>query len=306
MKIFITSNTQFGYRYITKYQISYFMDNVIPMLKEKHEDGDIFIHGGNIFNNRKNVGMDIIHSVMDIFEGISNIMPVFIAKNKSDDISSLILSRVKNVKIINNKKKINNDISVHTYRSNTIADSKNIVIFNGDYMTNPDMYNEYFKNNKLVICTNYENLPYRTKNILNVPPPYQLHSGSNDKNGIIIIDNDNIKLIKNDYSPKFRHVKINTIDDINSFDYPINDFIDVSVNEKIIEKKENLNKLNLLINKYNFRNVTYFKDKSIKDNPSNITISNFDIKKIIDDYIKDNKIEVEKELKTIYNIYSSK
>ena len=47
MKIFIISNTHFGYKKIANDQFSYFYDEVIPFIKEKYKDGDIIFEEGS-------------------------------------------------------------------------------------------------------------------------------------------------------------------------------------------------------------------------------------------------------------------
>jgi len=307
MKIFLISNTQFGYKKISNNQFSYFTEKIIPLLKNKSKDDDIFIHGGNIFNNKKTVTMDIIHKTMDIFEKISKILPVYIIKSNNDELSSLLLNRIKNVNIINNEKTINN-ITLLSYKKSINNDiNGEIIIFNNNYMNNPDLYKKILNKFDISICTHYEDKE-TDKNIINLGSPYQLNKSHNNKKGILIIDNitKKSKLIENNYSPKFINISINKIEDIDKLKIMKKDFIDIKVNEDIISKKENLNRLNIAINKYNFDNITYIKNKDKDDHNITINDHSFNIKEIINNYIKENNINLQTEIETVYKIYEDR
>ena len=305
MKIYIISNTQFGYKGIIKNQLDYFNNKIIPYLVDNSKNGDIFIHGGNIFNNRKNVSMDVIHDVMEIFEKISKILPIYIIKSLNDDLASLILKRINNVKIIENKEIINNVTLISD--NNEFDDiSNDIVIFNHNYLNNPDTYKEILKNNKINICTNNDDYLLLDDNIINIGSPYKLNKDQKNEKGFLVIDSDKKKhkFINNDYSPNFININIENEEDLNNFQIDKKDFIYLNVNELLIEKKENLNKLNILINKYDFKNVIYYNNN--KKEKININNESFDIKSIINKYLKDNNLDLYKELDIIYKIYSEK
>jgi hypothetical protein len=305
MKIYIISNTQFGYKGIIKNQLDYFNNKIIPYLVDNSKNGDIFIHGGNIFNNRKNVSMDVIHDVMEIFEKISKILPIYIIKSLNDDLASLILKRINNVKIIENKEIINN-VTLISYNNEFDDISNDIVIFNHNYLNNPDTYKEILKNNKINICTNNDDYLLLDDNIINIGSPYKLNKDQKNEKGFLVIDSDKKKhkFINNDYSPNFININIENEEDLNNFQIDKKDFIYLNVNELLIEKKENLNKLNILINKYDFKNVIYYNNN--KKEKININNESFDIKSIINKYLKDNNLDLYKELDIIYKIYSEK
>lgn len=310
MKIFLVSNIHFGYKKIQKDQFSYLKDRIIPYIKENYNDGDIFVHGGNIFNNRNTVNMDIINKTMDVFEELSNIIPIYIIKSENDELSSLILNRINNINIIDDIKTINN-ITLSTYKKDINDIEKNdIIVFNHDYINNIEFYKNILKKFKIVICTHYDDMNIKDDNIINIGSPYQLNKEHKNKKGFLVIDTDKkkVKFIKNDYSPIYLKIKINDINDLINFnnDSLKKNFIDLEINENVIEKKENLNKLNLLINKYNFNNIIYIKnqdDKPIK----NVDTNNFDIKNIISKYLKDNNLQhIKNELDNIYRIHKEK
>jgi len=305
MKLFITSNTQFGYKGVTKDQFSYFTNKIIPFLKKNSKDGDIFIHGGNIFNNKKSVNMEIINSTMDIFEEISKILPIYIIKSPNDELSSLLLKRINNVNIIDDKVTIEN-ILIMSYKVdiNDISD-ESIVVFNSDYMINPELYKKVLNKSNVCICTHYEDKEIEDDNIINIGSPYQLNKSHENKKGFLVVDTlkKKFKLIENNFSSRFVNYTINSIEDLETLKINKKDFVNVKINENIIEKKENLNKLNMAINKYNF-NVTYIND-TIKE-PSNIIIDShtFDIREIIENFLNDKNLN--EELENVYKIYNDK
>lgn len=308
MKIFITSNTQFGYKGITKTQFSYFTEKIIPFLKDKYRSGDIFIHGGNIFNNKRSVNMDIINDVMNIFEEISKILPIYIIKSPNDELASLLLKRIKNVNIVDDKKEIDNILLLSYKEDINNVDDNQIIIYNNDYMENPDLYKKVLKNFDISICTHYEDKEIEDDNIINIGSPYQLNKTHTNKKGFLVIDSvkKKFKLITNNYSPKFIKLNLEKIEDLENLRISSKDFIDVKVNESILTKKENLNKLNLAINKYNFSNISYIKNKENNDPQIKIDSHSFNIKEIIHNYINENNIDLSEELETVYKIHKEK
>ena len=306
MKLFITSNTQFGYKGITKDQFSYFTSKIIPFLKKNSKSGDIFIHGGNIFNNKKSTNLDTINNVMDIFEDISKILPIYIIKSSNDELATLLLKRISNVNIIDTKETIKNTLMMSYKEDINDTNSEEIIVFNNDYMENPELYKNILNNSKVCICTHYGDKEIQDDNIINVGSPYQLNKSDNKK-GFLVIDTlkKKFKLIENKFSPEFVNFQINEIEDLESIKFKKKDFIDIKVNESILGKKENLNKLNMAINKYNFNNVTYIKDE--EETPNIIIDSHtFDIKEIINKFLEKEKTNLSEELETVYKIYEDK
>jgi len=305
MKLFITSNTQFGYKGITKDQFSYFTNKIIPFLKKNSKSGDIFIHGGNIFNNKKSTNLDTINNVMDIFEDISKILPIYIIKSNNDELSTLLLKRISNVNIIDTKETIKNTL-IMSYKENiNNTNGEDIIIFNNDYMENPELYKKILSNSKVCICTNYDDKEIQDGNIINVGSPYQLNKTENKK-GFLVIDTlkKKFKIVENNYSPEFVNFHINEIEDLEKIKFKKKDFIDIRVNENILNKK-NLNLLNMAINKYNFNNITYIKDK--KETPNiEIDSHSFNIKEIINNFLEKEKTNLSEELETVYKIYEEK
>lgn len=306
MKLFITSNTQFGYKGITTDQFSYFTNKIIPFLKDKSKNGDIFIHGGNIFNNKKSANLDTINNVMDIFEEISKILPIYIIKSPNDELATLLLKRISNVNIVDTKKTIKNTLMMSHKEDINNTNSEDVIIFNNDYMVNPELYKNILSNSVISICTHYDDKEIQDDNIINVGSPYQLNKTKNKK-GFLVIDTlkKKFKLVENNFSPQFVNFEINKIEDLENIKFKKKDFIDIKVNESLLSKKENLNKLNMSINKYNFNNITYIKDEEKTPNVI-IDSHSFDIKEIINEFLNKEKTNLTEELETVYKIYSEK
>jgi hypothetical protein len=296
MKLFITSNTQFGYKNISNNQFDYFNNILIPYLKNNSNENDLFIHGGNIFANKISNNIKILHEVMNIFEKISNFLKVYIIVNKSDNLPSLILNRIKNVNIINNFKQIDN-ISLISYKSNLLNISTPIVIYNGDYLLNPEITKKF----KLFISTFYSDRKSLNNNIINIGSPYQLNKSHKEKKGIVELYKNNIKYIYNNYSPKFITKTINNIIELDNLKIN-NDFIKLNIKEDILKKKEDLNKLKIFINNNNIKNIEYIKDDKIQDEIK-FNYNIFNIKNIINSYIKKNDLDIDEELKNIFTVY---
>jgi len=310
MKIFLISNTLFGYKDITKTQLDYFNNIFIPYLKTNVRENDIMIHGGNIFNDKKNVNMGIINSVIDIFEKISNILPLKILKSKNDEISTLLLNRINNVEIIDNIHTIDNLTLVPYNIDINSVESNDIIIFNSEYNNNIDTYKNILKSKfNISICTN-DNI-IKDGNIINIGSPYQLNDKSTERKGFLMISppKKKVKFILNKYSPIYDHVSINDITDINNIKINTNNYTTVSINENLLNEKEHVNKLNIFINNNNLKKIIYLKNnnnKTVNDIEYHINSNDFNIKTIIDEYLTSNNLNIKPEINNIYEIYEKK
>jgi len=307
MKIFIISNTMFGYKNVIESQLNYFNNIFITYLKNNYNNGDIFIHGGNIFNDKKTVSMDIINNVMDIFEKISKILPVYILKTKNDIMSSILLSRINNVEIIDNIKEFDN-ISVVSYNKNiTELNNNDIIIFNSDYYSNSITNKKILKNKfDISICTTYSDRLIKDDNIINIGSPYQLTENDKEKKGFLVLSTSKkkIKFITNKYSPKYIKYIINNIEDLNNNNLSNNDYIILKINEKLLNDKKTMNLINIFINRIRPINITYFKDNDIKiENPIEMSNNLYNIEEMINNYINEHNLDLKSEIDNIINIY---
>jgi len=305
MKLFITSNTQFGYRNIIPHQFSYF-DKLTKILEEKSRNGDLFIHMGNVFSNRKNVSMDIINNVLNLFEKISKILPVYIMKSSNDQFSVELLKRIENVNIIDNELKISNITFVLGNMEN--LEKNDILLFNNNYMNNSDFIKNLLKDFELSICGYFDDIDLQDDNIINIGSPYKLNKNQKNKKGILVVDTDKkkFKLLENTYSPDFVSLSIKTLDDIEKIKDYKKDFIDLKVSKSFISSVENKNKLNIVLNKHDFSTISYIDDEKIKYEEKDINDNTFIIRDLIKDYLSKENLNLSEELNTIYKIYESK
>jgi calcineurin-like phosphoesterase family protein len=105
-KIFIISNTNFGIsknissKEWSKNINNYFYNELIPYLKNNVEPNDILIHLGNFLYKSKSIELNTIKFIQDLFENISNILPVYIIEGENDSLSLNILKNFNNIEII--------------------------------------------------------------------------------------------------------------------------------------------------------------------------------------------------------------
>jgi len=303
MKIFITSNTFFGYKNLINDQYSYFYDQIIPFLKKKSSSDDIFVHGGNIFYNKKSINFDILKNVLDIFDKISDIMPIYILKSVNDEISGDILKRIKNVIIIDDYIKIDKlSIVSYNYDISKVEDNS-IIIFNDNYLNN-DIYKNI--SNDIKICTYFDDYKIYDDGILNIGSPYQLNKNTKYEKGLLVVDTvkKKYKLLNNNFSPNFVSYNIDNINDLNNVNIKDNDFLEIKINENLLNNKKNINKFNLFVNKYKRIKINYIIDNGINNKDIIYNIDNFNIRNIINNHINDmNLIE---EINNVYKIHDLK
>jgi len=115
-----------------------------------------------------------------------------------------------------------------------------------------------------------------------------------EKIGFHVIQDDKIKFIENNYTPRFVEYNINSLEDLNI--NINNDFIDLTINSELILKPEYKNKIDIFLNNNSFNNVFYTE----KNETEKVKIKNNDIRNILIDNIDDN---LKEELNEIFHIY---
>lgn len=112
MKIWMTADTHFGMRgddeeYLNDY-VGYFEDALIPMMEHEVGKDDIFVHCGDVFDNRSSVGLNTLTRVIGLFEKLSGVFGEIkivignhdIYKKSSNDITSVnMLKHIPNVRL---------------------------------------------------------------------------------------------------------------------------------------------------------------------------------------------------------------
>lgn len=322
-------------------QKDYYYNYFIPFLATHKKENDVLFILGDLFDNRQSLNLLIMNVAIDIFEQISQIMPVYIIvgnhdlyRKSSNDINSIkILKYMDNITVFQEPEMItlnnNKKLFIMPWRANAEEEKKCIDMDNSDYLfCHTDVsgfnYNRHIvceTGNTIDIFKKYRqvfsgHLHFRQKqdNIVVLGSPYQLTRGDMDNIKAIVKFNpstNDIQFYENYYSPLFLKLKLEDILEmtLEKFEEKIfNNFVDIifTVNT---EYDFPFNKL--LENVKGYRKINLISDIEQQNNVelmlSSEDLIEFNIKKIADAYIdKMNHSDKIKELiKTkIYNLYT--
>jgi hypothetical protein len=320
-KIFIISNTNFGIsknissKEWSKNINNYFYDEFIPYLKNNVEPNDILIHLGNFLHKSKSIELNTIKFIQDLFENISNILPVYIIEGENDNLSLNILKNFNNIEIIKEPTEI--DVLLGQkfalLPSNTKLEDfdkfeSDYCFFNFDYLNSP---NKDIIINKLKFfqkCYNgYYDKNGVTNNIKNLGAPYNIES--DNKKGFIVLEThtNKDKFIINKISPEFKKLSIDNFEDLNiPHDTFKNNYVSLNINKKILI--DNKLTVEILISKHNIINITYSDDEIMKDKEDILELKSdsLSLKEMVIDYINqspsDYKEIILKEFKNIVEL----
>lgn len=338
MKTWLISDTHFGIKNNDEQWLNifndYFQTELIPFFKKNVGKDDILIHCGDVFDNRKSIGLNTINVVLDIFSQLNEIFSSIkiitgnhdmYNKNTRDIISIDILKHFSN-------------ITIYTTESYEIIDSKKCLFipFCNDCEEEKEIINKYKKSgidyifchsdisNTMLGVGNYSrsklefenykgievysgHIHYRsnTKNIHYIGTPYSMtRNDYNNAKGIYSLNlkNNNLEFFENTISPKF--IKINYKDiDSNIEDIIKNNYVDLYVNENEVSLKE----ISSFVDKYKSITGSIFvqlieqqKDVINIDTSEKLGIKDY-IKKYIDNLELENdvKMNVEKYIENI-------
>jgi DNA repair exonuclease SbcCD nuclease subunit len=110
-RAWIISDTHFGVRNSSIEWLDimkdYFRNFFIPLLRREGRPGDFVLHCGDVFDSRNSLNLLVMNEAMEIFEEISNIMPIMIIlgnhdiyRKDSNDVNSVkVLKWIPNVTI---------------------------------------------------------------------------------------------------------------------------------------------------------------------------------------------------------------
>lgn len=156
-------------------------------------------------------------------------------------------------------------------------------------------------NNKLFVAGTNDNS--ELNNIIHLGAPYQFENTDQIK-GFYVVDSisSNYKFIENKLSPRFKTIIINNIDEIDNLneDFINKNNVNVIINRTLVDDKKI--KLDVLLSKYNFKNITYINEKS---DTFEINNNSLDIEELIKDNIKENSVLLN-EFESIMKIYKEK
>ena len=246
-RAFIVSDTHFGARSNSiewlEMMRDWFRADFIPKVKEMYQPGDIFIHCGDVFDNRQSVNLLVLHEGISLFEELSQIFVdgiYVIAGNHdvmrktSNDVSSLdCLKYIPRVHII--KEPIICRFPTTTalfmpWRTNEEEEKKCLTDFevhNCNFLfCHTNIRNLKFDNSREVeegltlteltkfqrVYSGHIHWGQRSGNVTMVGNPYQMtRSDAGNKKGWYILDFENGEetFIENEYSPKFVRVYLN-------------------------------------------------------------------------------------------------
>jgi calcineurin-like phosphoesterase family protein len=300
-KIFMIGDTHLSLGYPNSYHKwfkihqQYFSEFLIPLLKEKVEEGDIIMHLGDLFDNRDIIPIEILNYGMNIVEEISKIAPFHIIIGNHDlwTRSHSEINSVRPFKYIPN---------VYVYDKTTQIDFNGLKLCLMPYIESKEEQVESIKENKncdYLFCHSDLNgcrmhltsVAHKNKNKIDVEEfnnfkkVYSAHihirqvsknfefigsifqmdrNDMNDRKGITILDTNDgsSEFIENLISPEFKKVYLLKEDHIDKLDQlPEKDFIDLIIsNSLLIGNRKIRRKLEVMLEKGIFSSVDYIDD----------------------------------------------
>jgi len=252
MKIWVLNNTKFD-----KYKEweNYFENDFIPNLMKYSKPDDIILHLGNIFNNSEIINMKLINKVIDTFNKIQ--VSLYFLDGHDTEFLNLIKNINHDFIIIDKPLKISS-IKIIPRKFNIIENlepSDELVFINSKI--DKEILKNY--NDKDFYCGGTDNLKI-SDNVVEPGSPYQFSSSKS--NGIFIIDkaSKKKKYLKNNVSKEIETLKITSLEEIDNLDkeYINSNIISIEIDKELINEKKI--KLDVLLNDFNFKSVSYIND----------------------------------------------
>jgi len=312
-KIFIISNTNFNLsknlssKEWLKNMEYYFYNEFLPYLKNNIEDNDILIHLGNVLCKTKSIDLNVLKFVQDLFDKISNILPVYIIEGENDTFLSNIFKNLKNIEIINKTKQIDvlllQKFTIFPINSkiedlDNLDDYSEYCFLNFDYLNSPKKDIIISKLKRFKKCYNgcYDKNGV-TANIKNLASPYNIDS--DEKKGFIVLDThvNKDKFIQNKLSPNFKKIYLENESDLNiSKEIFNNNYISLNINKKLLI--DNKLKIEMLISEFDFVNITYSDNEILKDREDvmELSESSLTLNEMVIDYINQSPSENKQKL----------
>jgi len=320
MKLWLISDTHLGIKNNDAQWLSifndYFQKQLIPFFKENVEKDDILIHCGDVFDNRRSIGLNTINVALDIFKQLNDIFSSIKVltgnhdmynKNSRDVISLDILRHFDHVQIytdavlevIDNKKCLFvpffNDPDEERAVIKKYAKGGIDYVFCHSDIAGAVMGVNNYSNSKLE-SDNYTGIEvysghihYRssTNNIHYIGTPYAMtrNDFNNDK-GVTRLDlgSGETEFFKNEISPIFIRVNYRDIISADNVDDIVrNNYVDVYVNENDVS----INDVSKWVDKYrSIAQSVYIKIIEAKKDIINIdTDEKLGIKEYVHKYI---------------------
>ena len=335
MKVWLVSDTHFGIKNNDETWLNifneYFQKELIPFFKDNVSKDDILIHCGDVFDNRKTIGLNTINVVLDIFSQLNNIFSSIkiitgnhdmYNKNIRDIVSIDILQYFSNVtiyknesyEIIDGKKCLFvpfcNDSEeeksiLNKYRKSGIdyvfchSDIANTMLGIGNYSRSSLQLSNY---NGIEVYSGHIHYRSTTKNIHYIGTPYSMtRNDYNNPKGVYSLDlkTGKSEFIENTVSPRFIKVNYKDIDYSTIDDIIRNNYVDLFV----VENEASVKNISDFIDNYkHIAKSIYVQIIDSKKSDINIDI---DKKLGIKDYIKQyiDNLEIEDDIKTKVSKY---
>jgi len=320
-KIFIIGNTNFGIsknlstKEWQKNMDYYFYNEFIPYLTQNVRPNDILVHLGNFLYKTKIIDLNILKFIQNLFEKISEILPVYIIQGENDNLGLNILKNFKNIEIIREAKEIEllvdqkfAMIPFDTKLDNVETFESDYCFFNLDYLNSPKKDLIISKLKKFKKCYNgYYDKNSVTSNIKNLGAPYNIES--DEKKGFIVLEThtDKDKFIQNKLSPNFKKIFISSESDFNISPETLkNNHISLTINKRLL--LDNKLKIEMIINQYDIISITYSDDEILKDKEEILELksNSLSLNEMIVDYINQseskNKQKILEEFKNIVEL----
>jgi len=302
-------------------QFDFFYKQFIPYLREHAREGDVLIHGGDLFDNRTSIPIIVQNKVEELLIEISKILPIHIIVGNHDNWN-------KGDNSINSPKLFRHLSGVHVYEKTTklTIDGKDIVLMpwveyknnmieeiknnDGDYLICHSDLNgckmhlssvanrnknkievEEFKKYKRVF-SGHIHIRQVKRNFEFIGSPYQMDRNDyDDKKGFTILDleTEKTQFVENKTSPTFKRFKIETDGDILLLEHlnTKKHFVDLQINNSVlVGKRKNRKLLETHLSNKNFSSVEYNNDlkKDTKEEQKLQEVKIDDVK--IDDFGK--------------------
>ena len=298
MRIWTLGDLHFGqYPLDTKWlkmMVEYFDEFFIPLLKEKYQEGDIFVQLGDIFHNRNHVDIKVMNVVDRIFGEISKIIPTHVLvgnhdiyNRSSNDINSTMILKshdnlfiyeytteveIGGIKMVMMPWVERKEDQIALLKKHAPAD----FLFchsdlNGCKM---HLHSVAHKNmNKIdieefggykTVASGHIHIRQENKNFLFVGSAYQLDRNDigNEKGVHIFETNGEFEFIENTISPTFKKVKIMSEEDVEKLDISTSrNYVDLSISNSLLVSNRKLRrKLEHILEDGNFARVEYVND----------------------------------------------
>lgn len=253
----------------------YFYNFFIPFVKEelKTNPDSVVCCLGDVYHDRKSIDIDVNNLSIDIFEDLSELLPVYIINGNHDlskktnkgNSSLRSVGNIKNCSVIkepmllkfyDGTKNISN-IAAIPYLGDCNDENKCLVDFNGkaEYaLMHTDISKMKFDNGMTIvgavdadkfsgkIISGHIHKRQEANNVIYVGSPYQLSRGDvGNIKGIYVhsLKDNSFRFIPNDYSPVFQKIDITqflNFTDKERFDVLKNNYNDIIIDENNLDK----------------------------------------------------------------------